>query len=316
MNVRDIAQSATGDIGQVDAAMAQKWVADRFVELTTVTLAKPMRRLLELTIPATVTAGNATATNGSKTVTGDATAIAAWSNSLVKRFFKSDSKNGWYEIAAFSNDVITLKTSWTEDTVTTSGYTIVTRQVALPKELRAIGAMRDLRHNTPILRISLDDLDLREPGRTQRAGGPIVFSEISINDNEERVLEFYPYSSDEVLVAYTGYLKPERLAGHQEVPSYVDPYLLIEGVKMNIFEHKMGLALEAGNADVGATWGNLHARQRTVWKGAKTDFIANSESVDDAKFILESYGSSGRSFGSESVSNARDYYFWDWAPLT
>ncbi|HDZ26661.1 hypothetical protein LCGC14_0690070 [marine sediment metagenome] len=315
MNVRETAQSAIGDTVGVDPLFAQKWVSDRIVELSTATLAKPLRRLLELTIPATVTAGTMTATQGSKTVTGDATAQAAWSNLLVGRYLKADSKNGWFEIAGFANNQITLRSNWFDDTVTASSYTIAPRTIAFPKNIRAIGAMRNLKHNTPISRIMLDDLDLAEPGRTQRDGGPLIFSEVGINDNEERVIEFYPYTSEDVLVAYTGYLKLEKFEGHQEVPNFIDSYMIIEGVKMNIYEHKMSQSLEAGNADVGATWGNMASRQRTIWRNARTDFIANNESVEDAKFILESYGSTRGEFRGD-VRTARDHILLTWTSLT
>jgi len=315
MNIREIAQSAIGYTVGVDPLFAQKWVSDRIVELSTATLAKPLRKLLELTVPATITAGTITTTQGSKTVTGDATAQAVWDNSLVGKYLKADSKNGWFEIAAFSNNQITLRSNWFDDTVTAGGYTITTRTITLPKNIRAIGAMRDLKHNTSISRIMLDDLDFADPGRTQRDGGPQVFSEVGVNDNEERIIEFYPYTSEDVLVAYTGYLKLERFEGHQEVPNFIDFYMIIEGVKMNIYEHKMSQSLEAGNADVGATWGNMAARQRTIWKNARTDFIANNESVEDAKFILESYGSSRGEFQGD-VRTARDNILLNWTPLT
>ena len=135
MNVREIAQSAIGDTVGVDALLAQKWVSDRIVELSTATLAKPLRKLLELTVPATITVGTITTTQGSKTVTGDATAQAAWSNSLVGKYLKADSKNGWYEIAAFSNNQITLRSNWFTETVTAGGYTIVTRTTTLPQNV-------------------------------------------------------------------------------------------------------------------------------------------------------------------------------------
>jgi len=315
MNVRELAQSAIGDTAGVDSLLAQKWVSDRIVELGTVTLAKPLRRLLELTIPATVTAGTITTTQGSKTVTGDATAQAAWSKSLVGRHIKADSQNGWYEIAGFANNQITLTSPWFGAALSATGYTIAPRKIELPKNIRAIGAVRNLRHNTQVKRIMLDDLDLHEPGRTQRSGGPRVFTEIGINDNEQRVLEFYPYADEDVLIAYTGYLKIEPFKGHQEIPNFVDAYVLIEGVKLNIYEHKMAQALDAGNADVGATWGNLAARQHTRWKAARTDFIANNESVEDAKFILESYGSI-RGDSDGDIMSARDHIALGWSPLT
>ncbi len=108
----------------------------------------------------------------------------------------------------------------------------------------------------------------------------------------------------------------EKLEGHQEIPNFVDPYVIIEGVKMNIYEHKMAQALEAGNADIGGTWGNLGSRQRTVWRNARTDFVANNESVEDAKFILESYGSSRRSPNEGDIMTARQQVLHDWSPLT
>jgi hypothetical protein len=316
MNVREIAQSAIGDTSGVDPLLVQKWVSNRIVELSTATLAKPLRRLLELTIPATITAGAITLTQGSRAVTGDATATAAWDNSIAGRYLKASTKNGWYEIDGFANDTIHLTSSWVEDSLTDTSYTIAPRRIALPRNIRAISAVRNLKHNTTVRRIMLDDLDMHEPGRLATAGGPSVFAEIGVNDNEQRVLEFYPYTDTDVLIAYTGYLKVEPLQGHQEIPQFVDPYVITEGVKMNIYEHSMAQALQAGDANVGATWGNIAARQRTVWKNARTDFIANNESVDDAKFILESYGSHANRHGMDDIMTASQQINSNWTPLT
>src|SRR5574342_657523 len=81
---------------QAGHLLAVQWVAERYRRLASRTRFRHLRRLGEVILPAAITAGTITTTQGSTTVTGDATAQAAWSNALVDRMLRASV--AWYRI--------------------------------------------------------------------------------------------------------------------------------------------------------------------------------------------------------------------------
>lgn len=311
MRVRDIAARAVSDLGLPIALASYDWVNNRFQEWATEKQLKPFRKLLELTLPATVRDGVATATKGSNIVTGDATAIAAWSPVLVGRFIKL--KINWYEIASVGTTLI-LKSNYVEDTITAGAYNIVERRTKLDPRVRWVGAFINGFNGNVIEKCSLEALDTNFVSRRLVSGGPTRVAELGYNDEDILEMEFYPPDTKDVLIRYTGYVQPPDLKEDDFIPRYLDPYLLIEGVKINAMQMKAAEAANAGNAEIATFWRNASDRDQTRWERKKAASQKASEAVDDATFILKSFKTRG--FEENAITDVRSHLFAGWEPLS
>ena len=312
MKTLDIANQAIAGLGVGSPALAVKWASNRFAELAGQGKLRPFRKLYEVQLPANITAGTITTTRDSTTVTGNATAAAAWPPSIVGKFFRATSN--WYEIASVSGTIIKLVKPFSEDAVSAGTYHIVPRKVELEKNIRFLGTLVNMRTGREVKHVPLDDLDRIAAARTTVTGGPTIYSEVSVSDEGVREIELYPYHSSTELIRYTAYVDPPELKPDSLIPSYLNPYILIEGVRIDIMRQKMAAALDAGQVDVGATWANLYRSQETKWRELKNEFQKQAEAVNDAEFILELGGSGVANIGD--VRNARDYYLNDYTSLT
>ncbi len=312
MKVKEIAASAIGDTADVDFALACKWVSDRFIELSLTVRAIPFRKEKQFTIPINITTGTATATNGSNKVTGNAAAQAVWDSSLVGRFFRITGDNGWYQIINVGTD-LTLATTYAGTTATAATYTIVPRVITLDKSVRSIHGATNNRLGLPIIRLSQGEMDMRFPNRTDVAGGPRVFSEVGLDAENRHLVEWYPYTTETVLVTYLAYIDPKPLTPEQEVPAFIPSYIIIEGVKLNIYESLTAKAFVADDANKIAVFGNLKARQGTIWKGAKADFKNVSGITEESKAVVQSYGRFDR--GIRDITTASEHVISGWSPL-
>ena len=312
MKVKEIAASAIGDTADVDFALACKWVSDRFIELSLTVRAIPFRKEKQFTIPVNITTGTATATNGSNKVTGNAAAQAVWDSTLVGRFFRITGDNGWYQIINVTTE-LTLSTTYAGTTASTATYTIVPRVIALDKSVRSIHSATNNRLGVPINRISQGEMDFRFPNRTDVSGGPLIYSEVGLGADNRHLVEFYPYATETVLVTYLAYIDPEPLTPEQEVPVFIPSYIIIEGVKLNIYESLTARAFQAQDSNKIAVFGNLKARQGTIWKSAKSDFKNVSGITEESKAVVQSYGRFAR--GIRDITNAQEHIIAGWTPL-
>lgn len=319
MKVKEIAQSAIGDSADVDIALACKWVSDRFVELAILVRAVPYRQQKQFIFPKNVTAGLATFTTDSKTVTGDATAQAEWNTNLVGRYIRADGDNGWYQIVNSQSDILTLSVPFAGTTAATQAYKIAPRVVSFDKKIRSIHSYTNNKLGVKLHRMNHAEMDLRFPNRTDVAGGPLLHSEVGLDADGNHLIEFYPYTSEDVLVTYMAFIDPGPLSPEQEVPSFIPDHIIKEGVKASIYGHIQGQLMREGATDTGltsklATVGNLKSRQDTIWKGAKVDFENVAGLNEDSKITVQSYGSNIR--GSRDVMNAHDHVLVGWFPLS
>ena len=312
MKVKELAQSAIGDSADVDIALACKWVSDRFIELAILVQAIPYRKPIQFVFPKNVSTGTVTITNGSNKVVGNGAAQAVWNPALVGRFIRADGDNGWYQIINVGTD-LTLATVFAGDTVTAGGYKVVARVVALEKSVRSINSVVNNKFGLPINRVSQAEMDWRYPNRIDVDGGPLVYSEVGLDAEDRHLVEFYPYSSKDILITYMGFVEPAPLEPEMEIPSFIPSYIMIEGVKLNVYEHLTGQALLV-DADKAAVLGNLKARQGTIWKSAKTDFKNVSGINEESKVTVQSYGRPLRA--SFDVMNAKEHILVGWTPLT
>jgi len=315
MQLKEISQLAVGDTGFNDLILVYRFTAERHKELVTTAPIKPLTKPnLELTIPANVTTGGATATLDSNKVTGNAAALVVWTTDLIGRHIRFDSNQKWYEILAFDGTDLTISSPWVDATATESGYRIVQRFVRLEKNIRSLSVIRNINLGIEVRRMSLEDLNRRVPWRTTDGGGPLVYAEIGNDGESERILEFYPYSKVTSFLQYDAQLKPRDLGPEDEIPDYVDSYILIEGVKLSILNRMSMDAYRRGDANAGINLGNQASRQGTIWKNAKNYFVAHSQVVEDATVQIESYGVTTQ-FPDE-IMDARGQVLASWTPLT
>jgi len=160
-------------------------------------------------------------------------------------------------------------------------------------------------------------MDMRFPNRTDVDGGPMIYSEVGLDADNRHLIEFYPYTTNTVLITYLAYIDPEPLSPEQEVPPFIPSYIIIEGVKLNIYENIQGQLMK-DTSDTGltsrlATVGNLKARQETLWKNAKSDFKNVSGITEESKAVVQSYGRFSR--GIRDVTNAQEHIIAGWTPL-
>ena len=304
--VEDVARSVLASI-DTDAGylLAGKWVADRYRRILARQRFRHQRRLGELILPATISAGLVTATRDSNVITGDATAQAAWSPDLVGRFIRVTTV--WYEIAGFTDNELRLKSKFSEATITLGGYNIVARVSKLESAARWIGS--DFIHGRlrrPLRRKSLSELDSLAPARDSIGPGPEIWVEIGSIDGVKTVEIYPPANSDAEHLYYTYWEIPEELPFEAIIPAEIDPHVLVEGALIDVMRYKAGQAADNLRIEAAAFWRNEYRAQETRWERFIREAIKADRGSDDATFILQSIGVPAPSF---DITNAREEIF-------
>jgi hypothetical protein len=309
---RDILAAVGTDAGHV---LAAKWVSDRYVELVSKVKFRHLRQLGEVIVPATITAGTVTLTQGSTTVTPDGAALTAWTlianDGLVGRSFRAQD-NEWYVIDTFDGSVLRLRTPRVEASVAGSGYAIAARAVALAPRARWIGDdMVHMRLRHPVTNMSLALLDLGDPTRQRASSPPSTWSEIGRTPAGAKLAEFYPYPSQDELIHYVYWLVPPPLGFDDELPQEIDGYVLREGGLIDAMRYEAAQAARKGAMDAAAYWRNEYRAQETKWSQYIRDAVRTDRGVDDVSFILSGYGS-GWSAGNRDIMTAHDLVWNRW----
>lgn len=285
--VEDVARDALARVGS-DAGLllAAEWVNRRFKELVSGKKLKHLRKLGELVLPARINDGTVTATRGSKVVTGDATAQAAWSTDVVDRYLRVSVT--WYRIAQFQTTQLVLESDFAEDTATDSSYDIVQRFHSLPREVKHLAdPLSHQRLHRPIRLISLDRLNLLRSSRTT-LGLPRWAAEIGLSDDNTRKLEIYPYPEDDTeIVHYVYWQEPPTLGFREELPGYINSYVLEDGVITDAMLSEGMKLLRDGNPTGGQLLLNESRRQGTLWRGRKLEAFTDEMAFDDTEIAVE-----------------------------
>lgn len=294
----DIASAALAAVGaQANLQLAGTWVAERYRQLTAKTRLRSQRLLGEVVMPAAVSAGAATATAGSREVTGDATARAAWTPALRGRYFRTATV--WYEIADVTPTPSLLLVSPFAETSTAAGtYAAVPRFVPLDPAARWLGTIVHRRRRLPLDLLTAAELDALVPDRYQVGSGPFVavdFGDRPIVDptsshhgRPARHLELYPYPTQDELLGYTYFAAVADLGLHDPLPASIDPNVLKDGVLIDVYRFEAARLARAGQVDASAVLRNESRAQQTVWDRCVREAVAASRAVDDLTFILDS----------------------------
>ena len=303
MKVIEVATAAILDLGTGDIAAVIKAVSFRYAEMASGTYMRHLRRIFELVVPALISTGEATATLGSKTVTGDTAAKAVWTKDIVGRYIKVST--AWYEIADLDASTnIILRTNFAEDTATSASYQIVQKKNKLDKSVRQVGSFVNMNRARAITIINYDSFNEFSPNRVA-AGGPSIASEIEEAPDGTRTYEFYPYDDKATLIHYSGYIDPPQLQPNDELPSSIETWAIIEGVKVNIMTRKMTQALDKGDHQTGGTWRNDYRAQQTRWEKVMQKQYRRDYASEDATVILSLGMGTVRPVGAGDVKTAR-----------
>lgn len=289
--VESVARAALGDLAVEQTALlhAERWVNDRLAELAGQQRLRSLRRLGELTIPAAITAGTVTVTRGSDVVTGNATAVAAWSIALQGRSIKIGQT--WHRISGtqLNENTLTLEQPYSEDSESGAAYTIVARTVALPQDCRTVVSFYHPRLNGEIRTVSLPWLDLTYPDRLYFTGAPGFVADVGIDPvTKRRHVEFYPYSADPELVRFAYYVAPPTLTLFEPLPDTVDQDALTQGVLASVMRWKMARAADAGNVDIAGFWRNEYRAQETKWQMVLQRLLKADVVLEDLHWIMRS----------------------------
>ena len=308
--VIDVARDALASLNtDANVVLAVKWVANRYRQLASRTRLRSLREIGEVVIPAEITAGTVTATRGSKVVTGDATAAAAWladSSQVEKSHFRG--RVAWHEIESVSGTDLTLKSIYTEDDVTAGSYKIVQRFIALDSRARWLGTFLHVRHRRPVDRISLAELNMRSPSRQSVSVGPTVYTEIGTDANEARLIEMFPYPQKAELILYVFWSVPPELQRDSLIPIGIDAYVLREGALIDIMRYESAKAMQAGNVEAAAFWRNEYRAQSTSWERNILEAARTDKGSDDMTMIFERHGTR---FDTD-IRTARDQVYATW----
>jgi hypothetical protein len=105
---------------------------------------------------------------------------------------------------------------------------------------------------------------------------------------------------------------PPTLAYSSSIPLVIDPYVLKEGVLIDLYRYEMSMAIRKGNIEQAAIWRNEQRTQETKWQRVITDAIRTSRGADDITLLLSmTPGSPHGRFGEQRT--ARDYIFDNWS---
>lgn len=288
-----VEQVATEVLAAVDSSaglvQAGNWVGQRYRQFASKARLRHLREVGELVIPAVITAGTVTATQGSTSVTADATAQAALSSVIVGRSIRI--RAVWYKISAYSAPTITLTSAFSEDSGAGLGYHVAQRFSSLATDVRWIGTLVHMRLRTALRNVSASVLDHYYPDRVLTSSYPLYWAEVGENDTTKaKQVEVYPYSTQAEIIHYVYWKEPSVLTLSDEIPSHCDSSLLREGALIDLFRFKMAQSADRGQVELAALWRNESQVQRTLWERMCLNAMKQDRGVDDVSFVLQKSG--------------------------
>jgi hypothetical protein len=290
--VDDVARSALSATGsEAGLLLAIRWASERYRQLASRTKFRHLRQIGELVIPADITTGTITVTEGEDTVTGNATALAAWSDDLVGRYFRG--RRNWYRIEAVNQTtgVLKLASAFTEDSLAATDYHIVPQRVRLDSRARYTGAFVHMRMHRKLVELGMEAMDFEYPARVVIAGsGPEVVAEVGVDTDGTKLVELYPYATQQEMIRYAFWPVAPELRPGSALPLELDPQVLRDGTLIDVMRFEMAKALRANQVEVAATWRNEARAQETTWEKRIDEAIKSDHAQDDVTLILHTRG--------------------------
>jgi len=259
--IEDVARKAianTAASSSMGLPLVLSWVEQRYREVSNRTHLRSLRNEGELVYPAPIiSVGTVAVTTGSNKVVGTST---SFTRGLIGWYFRFNTN--WYLINDVQGQTLYLNSPYVESTASLAGYYIVQRFTPTAPNVQWIGVVTHPRLFRRLLERTMNWLDHREAARILVAAFPTVWAEgpayhgtlfttgnagsgvtNTLVSDRRKTLEIYPYSTQQELFRYTWWevLPPVRL--ETLLPPEVDPYMLYEGVKADIYEYRREMAL-------------------------------------------------------------------------
>jgi hypothetical protein len=317
--VEDVARQVIAAIDS-DAGylLASRWVAHRYQQLCSRSRFRHLRHVGTLEIHPALTQGTVSVTQGSPIVTTtDPAALAEWravDKDIPGRWFRG--RTIWYEIIdaqiGINSATLTLNSAYTEQSGNPSlvPYHIVERYSRLDPKVRWLSDYMVLQNrNIALAYLPLAELDVTHPRRiVVSAFGPMTWSEVAVDEQQRRVIEFYPFNKNYQTIGYVYWTEPPFLKEKDYIPMDIDPYILREGALIDAMRYKASRAAEEGNSEMAAFWSNSYRAQSTAWERNIIEAIRTDRGVDDITLILRTSRDRRPTFPRDVVSG-RDEIF-------
>lgn len=284
MTIEELAREIVGSLDVEEGYLiSQKWITNRYQEIAALLPLKTLLKFGEIVIPGAYKTGTIGVTKGSDVVTGVGT---NWGIELKGRFLRRE--RNWYEIEAVVNSTqLTLLSPYVETTALGVSYFIVNRRVPLVSGIRKIQEMRAGGKTLDFMGAAELDIVFGERGLISSV--PQIAAEVGIDVTVTptvRLFEFYPYPLHDCLVSFTYHENPAFFGMASNIPDFIDPGLLKEGVLIDLYRFEMGRALKEGRVDVAGFWRNELRAQETTWERRLREIPMNTGATDAGTVML------------------------------
>lgn len=285
MKVSEVAYAAQRAYGVEDKLLsAENWVNDRYRQLAERYQLRHLRKIKEVAIRSTISAGTATPVTGSAIITGDADALAAWAalgTDIVNCFISPPAAQRWYEVVEFlPGQGLKIGLPYIEAVGDDEehSYSLIQRYTDLPTDLQRLGQVTFMRGLTTVTPVSQYDIDLADPGRLINSW-PRKCAEAPVHPiTGVRRLEVYPPPSEEMEVLRLYYwAQPRVYEWDEELPSVLPKQVLVMGVQIDLLSHLWAQAVAAKDTEGAGHYRNEAARLTTKWEGQEVFMALKTE---------------------------------------
>ncbi len=310
--VRDIATSVNSN---ADALSMAVWVNNRYREMVSKIRFRNLRQVGELNLPAANSTGTVTVSRNGTSVTGSGTDFTddglggTLSSGYDNWFFRASV--AWYRLSTITNGTsLTLASKFAEDSVSAGSFHLVKRYHSLDSNARWLGKFVHTRLRIPLETVPAETFDVRQPSRILIGPYPTEVCQIGIDSSGAIMVEFYPAAKESEIIHYVFWDLPTTLTLASTIPQVIDPYVLKEGVLIDVHRKEKFRATQAGKIDLANSHGNWEARQITLFNRAIQDAKRTSRGVDDITLILNFFQKRGARVPVERT--ARDHIYNNW----
>jgi hypothetical protein len=302
---RNVLASVDSDVGFLNCI---KWIDSRYKQLVGRVKFNHLRKVGELVIPASISDGTIAVTSGSTSVTLTSTGDT-FTTGNASAYWYIHIGSEWYHVASIdSSTTLTLTNAFTRQTTGTAAatetYHLVQRYHPVAGDARWLGTFMFTRLRTKLDGpITMDKLDRQAPGRSLITGIPAIVAHAGVDSTGDLLVEVYPYCTAKEILHYVYWDMPTTLDTTTTIPTQIDPYVLKEGVLIDLYRYLKGRALNANKIEAAAVYRNDEHAQRTVWERIIQEAVRTDRGVDDTTMILEYFGGV---VGAGEIRNAHD----------
>jgi hypothetical protein len=306
--VRDIESFAPANISGLAIA---RWIDNRYKEMVSKIRYRHLRKVGELSIPGVFETGSVTATRGSTAVSGSSTQFETDMGSGDQEHYYLSAVTAWYQIASVTDESnLVLNAAFSEDSVSSTSYTIVKRTHALDASARWLGTFVMPRLRRKLNLISHQELNISVPGRPVAGRYPESAAQVGVDSNGYIKVEIYPPPKYSELINYVYWDLPSQLTMSSTIPQVIDNYVLKEGALVDVYRASKIAQINLGNVEAAAVYSNEEAKQRTIWNRSIKDAQRTQQGSEDLNFVIEGFG--GQRPSSE-IRTAREHVLSRWS---